>query len=214
MFNTMNYTVNQSPYTRRYQPRHLLAHYAIAQIDTLKLRSQDIIKAMHYPLKHTIPACDRLRHVLSSKYLGLDGSYSDKYFTADEFLATLFSVLEIPYEPFAEDIAQIKYDLIHSDNPVSKYSLRAQVEFEFNDANWMARGSATRLAHIRLPDGFAELEEAERHVIVKESICEHYQRYEGNLPFDGIIKGYELMTEQNNKVVDSLEYGLPKSSSV
>lgn len=214
MFNTMNDTVNQSPYTRRYHPRHPLAHYAITQIDALKLRSQDIVKAMQYPLKHTIPACDRLRHVLSNKHLGLDGSYSDKYFTADEFLARLFSVLEMPYEPFLDDIAQIKHDLIHSANPVSKYSLRAQVEFEFNDANWMARGSAARLAHIRLPDGFAELEEAERDLIVKESICEHYQRYEGDLPFDGIIKGYELLTEQNNKVVDSLEYGLPKSSGV
>lgn len=63
----------------------ILAQYAINQIATLELRSQDIVKAMGYPLKHTMPGCKRLRHVLSNKHLGLDGSYIDKYFTADEF---------------------------------------------------------------------------------------------------------------------------------
>lgn len=214
MFNTMKYTVNQSKYTRRYHPRHPLAQYAVNQIDILELCSQDIIKAMRYPLKHTIPACDRLRHVLSNKYLGLDGSYSDKYFTADEFLTKLFAVLEIPYEPFAEDIAKIKYDLAHYPQSSPSYSLQAQIAFEFDDANWLSRSNAARLAYVHLPEGFAELEEAEREAIVKESICEHYQQYETNLPFDGTIIGYRLLTEQKNEVIDKVEYGLPKSSGV
>lgn len=214
MFNIMSHTAKPSKYTRRYHPRHPLAQYAVNQIDTLKLCSQDIVKAMGYPLKHTIPACERLRHVLSSKHLGLDGSYIDKHFTADEFLTKLFMVLEIPYEPFAEDIAKIKYDLAHGSQSLPSYSLQAKIAFEFDGANWLARSSALRLACIRLPDDFAELAEAERHLIVKESIREHYQRYEGGLPFAGVIEGYELMTEQNNKVVDSLQYRLPKSSSV
>ena len=114
MFNIMSHITNQSKYTRRYHPRHLLAQYAINQIATLELGSQDIVKAMGYPLKHTMPACERLRHVLSNKYLGLDGSYVDKYFTADVFLAKLFAVLDIPYASFAEDIKQIKYDVVHA----------------------------------------------------------------------------------------------------
>ena len=123
MFNIMSHIANQSKYTRHYHPRHLLAQYAINQIATLELRSQDIVKAMGYPIKHTIPACERLRHVLSNKYLGLDGSYRDKYFTADEFLAVLFAVLDIPYTPFAEDIAQIKDAAVHAehDNKNSSY---------------------------------------------------------------------------------------------
>lgn len=214
MFNTMKYTVNQSKYTRRYHPRHPLAQYAVNQIDILELCSQDIIKAMCYPLKHTIPACDRLRHVLSNKYLGLDGSYSDKYFTADEFLTKLFAVLEIPYEPFAEDIAKIKHDLAHCPQSSPSYSLQAQIAFEFDDANWLSRSNAARLAYVHLPERLAELEEAEREAIVKESICEHYQQYESNLPFDGTIIGYRLLTEQKNEVIDKVEYGLPKSSGV
>lgn len=112
---------NPSKYTRRYCPRHPLAQYAILQIDTLELRAQDIVKAMGYPLKHTIPACERLRHVLSNKHLGLDGSYIDKCFSADEFLAKLFTVLELPYESFAEDIAQIKYEVAHGFEPSPWY---------------------------------------------------------------------------------------------
>ena len=73
----MSQSANQSKYTRRYHPRHPLAQYAITQIETLELCAQDIVKAMGYSIKYTIPACDRLRHVLSNKHLGLDGSYMD-----------------------------------------------------------------------------------------------------------------------------------------
>lgn len=132
----MSHSTSPSKYTRRYHPRHPLAQYAITQIDTLELRAQDIIKAMGYPLKHTIPACERLRHVLCDRHLGLDDSYMDKYFTADEFLAKLFAVLELPHEPFAEDIAQIKYDIAYSINPLSKHRLQAEVDFDYDDADW------------------------------------------------------------------------------
>lgn len=215
MFNIMSHIANQSQYTRRYHPRHLLAQYAINQIATLELRSQDIVRAMGYPIKHTIPACDRLRHVLSHRYLGLDSSYMDKYFTADEFLVKLFAVLEIPYQPFAKDIAQIKYDLANYSNTLPKYSLRAEVDFTFTSAdNWMSRGAASRFAQVHLPSGFAKLDDATRESVIQDSICEHYQQYEGSLPYDGVIKGYRLTIEQNNHVVDHAEYGLPKSSSI
>ena len=215
MFNIMSHIANQSQYTRRYHPRHLLAQYAINQIATLELRSQDIVSAMGYPIKHTIPACDRLRHVLSHRYLGLDSSYMDKYFTADEFLAKLFVVLEIPYQPFAEDIAQIKNDLTNHSTTLPRYSLRAEVDFTFTSVdNWVSRGNAARLAHIRLPDGFAKLDDVQRKSVIQDSICEHYQQYEGSLPYEGVIKGYRLTIEQNNHVVDHADYGLPKSSSI
>ncbi|OLF38182.1 MULTISPECIES: hypothetical protein [unclassified Psychrobacter] len=171
----MSHSTSPSKYTRRYHPRHSLAQYAITQIDTLELRAQDIVKTMGYPLKHTIPACERLRHVLSNKHLGLDGSYIDKYFTADEFLAKLFTVLELPYEPFAEDIAQIKYELAYSTNHLPKHRLQAEVDFACDEADWMSHGAASRLAQLRLPSAFATLDEAERQAVIKESICEHYQ---------------------------------------
>ncbi len=132
----MRHSTNQSKYTRRYHPRHPLAQYAITQIDMLELRAQDIIKIMGYPLKHTIPACERLRHVLCHRHLGLDGSYMDKYFTADEFLSKLFAVLELTYEPFAEDIAQIKYEIAYSANPLPKHRLQAEVDFACDNADW------------------------------------------------------------------------------
>ena len=215
MFNIMSHIANPSKYTRRYHPRHSLAQYIINQIESLELRPQDIVKQMGYPLKYTIPAYDRLRHVLSSKFLGLDGSYMDKHFTADEFLAKLFAVLEIPYQPFAEDIAQIKYDLANYSNTLPRYSLRAEVDSTFTSAdNWMSRGAASRFAQVHLPSGFAKLDDATRESVIQDSICEHYQQYEGSLPYDGVIKGYRLTIEQNNHVVDHADYGLPKSSSI
>ncbi len=66
----MSHIANQSKYTRHYHPRHLLAQYAINQIATLELRPQDIIQAMGYPIKHNIPACERMRHVLPTNIWG------------------------------------------------------------------------------------------------------------------------------------------------
>lgn len=111
--NLKSQTSKQPQYTSRYHAQHLLAQYATHQIASLNLRSQDIVKAMGYPLKHTMPACDRLRHVLSNQYLALDGSYIDRYFTADAFLVKLFVVLDIPYALFVKEIVQIKCELAH-----------------------------------------------------------------------------------------------------
>ena len=214
MFDIMSHITNQSKYTRRYQPRHSLAKYIIDQIELSELRPQNIVKKMGYPLKHTIPACDRLRHVLCNRYLGLDGSYMDKYFTADEFLATLFSVLDIPYETFADDIAQIKHDLVNHPKSLCTYSLRAEIDFEFVNANWMVRCGVSRLAHIRLPNDFSEMNKAKRTSIIKDAIYDHYQQYVSGLPYDGVIKSYQLIAEQNNEVIETIAYGLPKSSNV
>jgi hypothetical protein len=210
----MSHIINQSKYTRRYQPRHSLAKYIIDQIELSELRPQNIVKEMGYPTKHTIPACDRLRHVLCNRYLGLDGSYMDKYLTADEFLAKLFEVLEIPYQPFAEDIAQIKHDLVNPPKSLCTYSLRAEIDFEFVNANWMVRCGVSRLAHIRLPNDFSEMNKAKRTSIIKDAIYDHYQQYVSGLPYDGVIKSYQLIAEQNNEVIETIAYGLPKSSNV
>ncbi|MFP3366389.1 hypothetical protein R0J93_22370, partial [Pseudoalteromonas sp. SIMBA_148] len=78
----------------------------------------------------------------------------DKYFTADEFLIALFAVLEIPYQPFAEDIAQIKDDVANHSDTLPKYSLRADVDFTFaSSTNWMSRDAASRFAQVYLPNG-------------------------------------------------------------
>ena len=211
----MSQSAQPSKFTRRFQPCHPLAKYVIAQIDVLELRAQDIIKAMGYPLKHTIPACERLRHVLSNKHLGLDGSYMDKYFSADQFLAKLFLVLDLPYEPFAEDIAQIKDEIAQGAVPQPRYRLYADVDFKFADnANWLSRWGAVLWTQVDLPSGFAKLEEAARKNIIKSSIRAHYQERGANVPYDGVIKGYRLIIELQDKEVDRVEYDLPKSKSV
>ncbi len=202
-----------SKYTRCYRPRHPLAQSIITQIDKREQRPQDITKAMGYPLKHTIPACDRLRHVLSSATLGLDSSYIDAYFTPDKFLEKLFAVLEMDADTFEEDIAQIKYRLLHPRQPLPSYSLQADVDFTFNgSSNWLSRWGASLSTRVQLPSGFAKLSEAEREALIKKSIREHYRQYEGNVPYEGVLKGYQLTISQNNEIVDEVMYKLPSST--
>lgn len=203
-----------SKYTRCYRPRHPLAQSIIAQIDKRKQRPQDIVKAMGYPLKHTIPACDRLRHILSSATLGLDGSYIDAYFTPDSFLEKIFAVLDMDAKVFEEDIAQIKYRLLHPRQPLPSYTLQADVDFTFNgSSNWLSRWGASLSTRVHLPSGFAKLSEAEREALINKSIREHYRQYEGNVPYEGVLKGYKLTISQNNEMVDKVMYKLPSSTS-
>ena len=202
-----------SKYTRCYRPRHSLAQYIIMQIDKRQQRQQDIVKAMGYPLKHTIPACDRLRHVLSSATLGLDGSYIDAYFTPDNFLEKLFILFDMDAEVFEEDIAQIKYRLSHPRQPLPSYNLQADVDFTFNgSSNWLSRWDASLSTHVHLPSGFAKLSEAQREAVIKKGIREHYWQYKDNVPYEGVLKGYQLTISQNNEMVDKVRYKLPSST--
>ncbi|MGP5493768.1 hypothetical protein ACTXMK_04835 [Psychrobacter celer] len=211
----MSHSSHLSKYTRHYRPQHPLAQYIVNQINTLELRAPDIIRAMGYPLGHTIPACERLRHVLCHRHLGLDNSYMDRYFSADAFLATLFEILELPYEPFAEDIAQIKAQVAQRSDSLLHYRLRAQVDFAFVEgANWLSRWGAALAAEVHLPSGFVTLDERERKAAIKQSIREHYRQFDGHLPYNGVIQGYQLMVLQQDEVIEKVAYGLPTSSSV
>lgn len=119
-----------SKYTRQYQPRHPLAKQIIEQIDKLELRPQNIVKSMGYLPKHTIPACERLRHVLSNRYLGLDGSYIDGRFTAEEFLQEILLLVDIAYETVEDDISHLHYQLSNDLNTTSKKQSLVKTNFE------------------------------------------------------------------------------------
>ena len=100
-----------SVFTRRLTPRHPLSIVAIAQIEQLALRQQDIIQAMGYQRKNAIQACDRLRHVLCSPVLGLDNSYYDSRFSAVAFLQALFAVLQIEPSDYQPAIIALQEEL-------------------------------------------------------------------------------------------------------
>ena len=205
-----------SKYTKRYSPHHPLAKCAVSQIGKLELRAQDIVQAMGYPQQHTIAACDRLYHVLSSEILGLNRIDVDKYFNAHEFLRALLVVLDMSYEPYADNIAQIELDLANYPYPLPKYSLRADIDFKYSEGeNWMSRGVASSKANAYLPEGIAKMNNIERESLVQQCIEEHYKKYNGNLPYDGVIKGYRLIVVtkhcEYNERIDRVEYKLPAS---
>lgn len=102
---------NTFQYAPRYKPKCPLAVLAVQQIISLQLRSADIVKSMGYPRKHTFAATDRLRYVLCSQNLGLDGSYIDPFYRADEFVLELFRILQIKPEQYREEIESLRQTL-------------------------------------------------------------------------------------------------------
>lgn len=55
------------------------------------------------------------------------------------------------------------------------------------------------------------MNDSERESVVQKCISEHYKKYHGNLPYDGMIKGYQLIIKQRNEIMDRIEYELPES---
>lgn len=215
MSNINSTNTTHSKFTNRYSLCHSLAKDAVNQIGKLELKAQDIVKAMGYSQKHTTFACDRLRHVLSSEILGLNNNEVDTYFTAHEFLRALLIVLNIQYEPFAGDIAQIEYNLAHYAYPLPRYSLGADVDFTWSEgANWMSRGIASSKAKVYLPKDIAKMSDAERELVIQNCMREHYKRHNGNLPYNGIIKGYLLTIRQGDAVVDKATFNLPNMAVI
>lgn len=210
MSDTNNIYSEQSKYSRRYTPRHPLANDAVDRIETRELSARDIVQAMGYSSKYILSACDRLRHVLSSEILGLNDKQADSDYTPDAFLQALSLVLDIDFQRYADDIAQIQYDLLHYPYPLPQYSLRADVQFEWSaGANWMSRGAAMTKARVYLPDDIAKMKPTKRETIIQQYIEAHYHHHTGRLPYQGVIQGYHLIIQKRDEVIDRREYKLP-----
>lgn len=202
-----------SLFTQRLKPRHALGKLAIAQIEQLALRPQDIITAMGYQPKNAIQACDRLRHVLSSPTLGLDNSYYDFRFSSLEFLKTLFTVLSLAPADYQADLEQLQYELA---NPIipPKVTLRAKIDFDFSRSadNWLTKLGVAGFYHVSLPTCFHKLNVSAQDRVIQSRIQAHYHQHHGNLPYRGVITGYELIVERSEEREVS-EFELPNTQS-
>ncbi|WP_296402957.1 hypothetical protein [Psychrobacter sp.] len=94
-------------YTRCYCPQCSLAVRIVDKMHKQRFRAPQIIKAMGYPVKHSIAANDRLRYVLNSPNIGLDGSYIDAYYDAKGFVITLCELLDIEPSYYNQQINTI-----------------------------------------------------------------------------------------------------------
>lgn len=98
-------------YTRRYHPKCDLAELIVATMNEQHLGASKLTKAMGYPAKHSIAAIDRLRHVLCSANLGLDGSYIDAYYDSEDFVINLCELLAVDQIYYQQQIDQIMSSL-------------------------------------------------------------------------------------------------------
>lgn len=49
-----------------------------------------------------------------------------------------------------------------------------------------------------------------RNDIVQRCIDEHYAEYNGHLPYNGVIQGYQLIINQCHEIINRIEYDLPQ----
>ncbi|MGP5203411.1 hypothetical protein ACTXKB_11690 [Psychrobacter aquimaris] len=55
----------------------------------------------------------------------------------------------------------------------------------------------------------AKMNEAKRELVIQQCLATHYAEYNGHLPYNGVIKGYQFTIKQRNEMVDTIEYDLP-----
>lgn len=55
----------------------------------------------------------------------------------------------------------------------------------------------------------AKMNEAKRELVIQQYLAAHYAEYNGHLPYNGVIKGYQFTIKQRNEMVDTIEYDLP-----
>ncbi|MGP5545713.1 MULTISPECIES: hypothetical protein [Psychrobacter] len=53
------------------------------------------------------------------------------------------------------------------------------------------------------------MSEAKRELVIQQCLATHYAEYNGHLPYNGVIKGYQFTIKQRNEMVDTIEYDLP-----
>lgn len=185
------------------QPLAQLLYHTIEQS---KLSLQTIVQKMGYQPKNILQACDRLRHVIGSDYLGLDNSYYDFRFSSLEFLQALFNALNIQPEQYQDELNKLQNHLQSKQQAIKNtpsYLLRADIDFDFSNSanNWLTKMGVAKFYQLTLPDDFAYLDKPQQENIIKFCIRQHYQQYKHNLPYHGIIKGYRLIVDDNKQKV-------------
>ena len=56
----------------------------------------------------------------------------------------------------------------------------------------------------------AKMSEAKCQSVIQQCLATHYAEYNGHLPYNGVINGYQFIIKQRNEMVDTIEYDLPQ----
>lgn len=144
VFIIMSQSAQPSKFTRRFQPCHPLAQLRHRANRYVRISRAIYCQNHGLPLKHTMLLANACVMCCPISIFGLDGSYMDKYFSAEEeFLAKVIFGTRFALWAICRRCAQIKDEIAQGTAPQPRYRLQANVDFKFDDnANWLSRWAA------------------------------------------------------------------------
>ena len=160
-----------------------------AQISALALSPQEIVSRMGYAQSRYEQTCQRLQQVLSSDSLGLADAHYDFKYDGKGFLVALCRVLDIAPAQYQPLLDEIEADVQQR----ASYRLRAKISFESGGASAISLMVLNRFLYQDLPADFYRMNEVEQRRVAYEYAQAHYQRHGDGLPYNGTIRGYELV---------------------
>jgi hypothetical protein len=179
-------------------PAHPLGHFAINTIQRQSLHPEDVVAKMGYPTSQYAKASARLRYVLISPTLGLKASHFDFKYSRDEFIVALFTALDIDSKHYQPALQTLQDKAAQKPSTIS-YALRAEIDFPSASRSKNTQWALSKFKQLPLPKNFVYISEEEQAMIIQNRIVEHYQRYQSNLPGDGIIRSYYLICEVDDE---------------
>ncbi len=163
---------------------------------------RDIIIKMGYTgsAKSRAKGLQRLQNALSSKELGLaNGGYDYKY-SNKEFIYALCRALGIEKADYAPQLQALDAHV--------RWVMNAQLpgvfaDIAFNDnfvKSYMSMMAVGQLKYVKL-DKHIRLQSREKqwHHIC-QAIRQHHAKMQGNIPYDGVIKGYYIRFNDSERL--------------
>ncbi len=178
----------------------------LKRIDDKKISHQEILKLMgyrHHPKTHD-KALKRLQRVLSAPKLGLVNTTYDFKYSSSKFVQKLCIVLEIDkkiYQPLLSDIEQHASQVLNAITPI----VYADVAFNENfTPSFMSFMAVDRFKRIALANEVKLLSRQKQLDIIHKKIIEHYSYMQGNIPYDGRIRGYRVIFNRGTDMSEVL----------
>ncbi len=168
----------------------------LSAIDEKNLTEEEIVKKLGYIPKKQHQALLRLKRVLRLADLGIvntkQSGFDMKYSSA-EFVEAICKAVELEtaeYKPLIADLEKYADKVFHAKRP--DVCARLRLNDEYTSSFGIAMILYEKYKVVRFAKSVGLLERDEQLKIVKKAIDQHYKEKTGDIPYDGVIIGYDV----------------------
>ena len=177
-----------------------LQSFILNQIEQKNLSYSQIIQSMGYPInvKTQTSALKRLKHVLSSPELGLTTTSYDFKYSSTEFIHVLCRVLDIDKSAYLllfNELEQYAHKVLNATTPIVYADVTFSDDFQ---PSFMSMMAVSRFRRIKLDKGIRLLDRSKQRQVIDGLVRAHFTAMTGNIPFNGVIKGYRVSFEHDD----------------